>query len=330
MHERVYEVEVLGGLERFAQGELRELRGVRPLGGLRFAYGGSTRALKRLRSVVAVYASAYFDVPRPKALLGHQYFSRLLRLIEEVRAQDDFASFRFGAAGRETAVFARLAEAIEEASGLRHDPQEGELLLRVARAEDGWEVLARLTPRPLSARSWRKCNLAGGLNATLAYAMLRLGGVRESDRVFNPMCGSGTLLIERAALGPVRQLVGADLDPAAIACARENVTASGARDIELGVLDVVEAELPARAFDLIVADVPWGDAVGSHAANATLYPAFLRAMAHVSSKHARLVLLTHDIALFERTLSEQERWQTREVVRAAHGGHHPRAYLLTK
>ncbi|AFZ66521.1 methyltransferase domain-containing protein [Deinococcus peraridilitoris] len=330
MQERVYELEVLSGLERFAREELSALRGARSLGELRFTYDGSTRAVKRLLSAVAAYEVEYFDVPRPKALLGHQHLTRLLRFVEDVLEQDTFKSFRFSAAGRETAVFARLAQEVERACGLRHDPKEGELLLRFVRAGEGWEVLARLTPRPLSARSWRVCNMAGGLNATLAHAMLRLGGVRSGDRVFNPMCGSGTLLIERAALGASERLVGADVDERALECARQNVAVSKHQDIEIGQMNVVEAELPARAFDLIVADLPWGDAVGSHASNAELYPAFLRAMAHVGSKNARLVVLTHEVTLFERLLQDERRWTLRESMRVYHGGHYPRMYLLTK
>lgn len=329
--EREYELEVLPGLEGFALAELRELAGARPLDGLRFAYAGGGRALKRLRSVQAVYLLEHFEVPRPKALLGHAHLSRLLALIGEVAAQDSFASFRFGAAGGDSAVFARLSTEIENATGLKHDPREGELLIRFRRAGAGWDALLRLTPRPLSARSWRACNLAGGLNATLANAMLRLGGVRESDRVFNPMTGSGTLLIERAALGPAERLAGADLDPEALRCARENVRASGYNDIELHELDVTEpGTVPERAFDLIVADLPWGDAVGDHAENAELYPAFLTAMSRAASKRARMVVLTHEVRLFETLLSGQHFWKGRESLKVFHGGHHPRMYLLTK
>ncbi len=330
-HEREYELEVLPGLEGFALSELRDLTGVRPLTGLRFAYAGGERALKRLRSATAVSLLAHFEVPRPKALLGHAHLSRLLALIGEVVVNDSFASFRFGAAGGESAVFARLAQEIEASSGLRHDSREGELLLRFRRSGAGWDVLLRLTPRPLSARAWRVCNLAGGLNATLANAMLRLGGVREGDRVFNPMTGSGTLLIERAALGPVERLAGADSDPEALRCARENVAASKQGDIELYELDVTEAgTVPERAFDLIVADLPWGDAVGDHAGNAELYPAFLRAMNRAATRRARMVVLTHEVRLFESLLSEQHSWKSRESLKVFHGGHHPRMYLLTK
>ncbi|WP_027482692.1 methyltransferase domain-containing protein [Deinococcus pimensis] len=334
---RVYELEVLPGVERFALDELRDMHGVRVPegavvddGAIQFTFDGPARALRRLRSAVAAYVVERFDVPRPKALLGHEHLTRLMAFVGEAAQNDEFQSFRIGAAGRDSDVFARLTGEIERATGLRHDPEEGELLLRFVRAGDGWEVLARTSARPLSARTWRRCNMSGGLNATLANVMSRAAGLREADRVFNPMCGSGTLLIERAALGKAEMLVGADISDAALACARENVEASGARDVELGRMDVVNDPLPARAFDLVLADLPWGDAIGTHAANEELYPAFLKSMAHVTSTRGRMVVLTHEVKLFERLLEQERRWQVKSVQKVSHGGHWPRLYVLSK
>ena len=79
-------------------------------------------------------------------------------------------------------------------------------MLRVRKADirrDGWEVLIRLTPRPLSAREWRVCNMEGALNATIAAAMIEMTDPSaRRPRVFNLMCGSGTLLIETTAACP--------------------------------------------------------------------------------------------------------------------------------
>jgi 23S rRNA G2445 N2-methylase RlmL len=125
-------------------------------------------------------------------------------------------------------------------------------------------------------------------------------------------------------------LVGADMSDAALACARENVEASGAKDIELGKMDVVNDPLPARAFDLIVADLPWGDAIGTHTSNEELYPAFLKAMGHVASSRARMVVLTHEVKLFEGLLESERRWHIKNVLKVSHGGHWPRLYVLQR
>lgn len=333
------EAEVLSGLKLFAEGELRRVQGVMlepndDPEAIPFMFSGDLNALQALRLPVAVYLRQHFAVPRPKALLGDQHLRALLSMIRTVLIHDPyqtFHGFRFSAAGQESAVFSRLAAALQEATGLRHDQDEGELLLRVRPHGEGWAVLARLTPRPLSARSWRACNMPGGLNATLAVAMLELAGVQPDDRVLNPMCGSGTLLIERAALAAAGRLMGCDISPDSLACARQNVQAANLTGrIELVQADATRLELPDGGFDLVVADVPWGDAVGTHSGNEALYPAFLEEMARVGTPAARLVVLTHEIKLFERVLERQRRWVPRKAVRVFHGGHYPRMYLLVR
>ena len=280
--------------------------------------------------VVAVYRLETFSVPRPKALLGHQHLTRLLQNIEEVRKEAAFTSFRFSAAGSDSAVFMRLAEEIHKETGLHHDAEEGDLLLRLRRSQKGWELLLRTTPRPLSSRPWRVCNLSGGLNATLAAAMVALVGVKSQDRFFNPMCGSGTLLIERRSRGQAARLVGCDISGEALTCSEENVQASHLSGIELLRADATSLPFESASFDVIVADVPWGDAVGTHRDNAALYPAFLTEMARVAAPGARLAVLTHEIKLFEKVLSDFKEWQLRDTVRVFHGGHYPRVYLLAR
>ncbi|MEJ2288596.1 MAG: methyltransferase domain-containing protein [Deinococcales bacterium] len=332
---RQYEVEVLEGLVPLAREEV-EGAGMKVLGehadGLTVR-ARRTEALKGLRLATAVYRRLAFDVPRPKALLGDQHFRRLTSTVREVAAGGTFRGFRFAAAGADSPVFRRLARALQEATGMPFDAEAGELLLRVRPVPlgRGWEVLVRLTPRPLSARSWRVCNLAGGLNATLAAAMVRLAGVRQSDRYLNLMCGSGTLLAERYLAGPTAELVGVDLDEGALACARANLDAAGAADAcRLLHADVRSAPLDEGAYDVIVADLPWGDAVGSHDENRALHPALLAAADRLATADARVVLLTHELRLFGRVLAEQDRWRLEFERRVEHGGHFPHLYLLRR
>ena len=329
--------ETLAGLEGFAREELERLRGVRVLsempGEVRFTYGGDMKRLRALRTVVAVYLVLHFDVPRPKALLGHQHLTRLTETLRSVRetSTGQFTGFRFGAAGGDSAVFARLAAALQSSVNLPYDAQTGDLLLRVRPAKGGWEVLVRLGPRPLSARDWRVCNRAGGLNATLAAAMVEVAGLASGDHFLNAMCGSGTLLIERRLAGKAARLVGVDNDDEALGCAQANVQASGfGSDIKLLKGDATNLTFPAGSSDVIVADVPWGDAVGSHRENTSLYPALLTELARVGSSNARCVILTHEVKLFERVLGEQSAWRLVNNVRVAHSGHHPRMYGLER
>ena len=325
-----YELEVLPGLEAVAATELAAVPLARDIRGLRFWYPGDPARLQRLRSVVAVYRVRSWDVPRPRGLLGHQQLGEVTEFLRGVTELGGHRSLRLSAAGKDSAVLTRLGEELSAGLELPLEPETGELVVRLRpdAGGTGWEVLARLTPRPLSARAWRECNRSGGLNATIAYAAHKLSGVREDDRIFNPMCGSGTLLVERALLGPSAALVGVDIEAGAVACAQANLAAAG-RSAEVAQVDALDTGLPPRSFDLIMADLPWGDAVGSHAANAALYPAFLSEMHRVSSRRGRLCVLTHELRLFERVLAES-RWEARELFQVYSGGHHPKAYLLHK
>ncbi|GAA4005100.1 hypothetical protein GCM10022631_15380 [Deinococcus rubellus] len=388
-----YEIEALSGLEGVAQEELSAVPGARDIRGGRFWFPGDPTRLTRLKGSVAVYRVKTFDVPRPKALLGHQQLGDLAAFLRPVIAYGGHQSFRLSAAGRESATMRRLAEELETSLGIPYHPEEGELLIRLRptenpnripepveekreahwerspeerparrgqrgaagrpghssaqapewpeeeelepqpapepRFETGWDVLARLTPRPLSARAWRVCNMAGGLNATIAYAVFKLAGVRDADRIFNPMSGSGTLLIERDLLGPSMALVGVDTDPDAVRCAQQNIGAAK-RTIEVAQVDALNTGLPPRSFDLIVADLPWGDAITVKGGNEALYTGFLKEMHRLCSRQGRMVVLTHELRLFERLMAEQDRWHAHELFQVYSGGHHPKAYLLSR
>ncbi|HEX7003983.1 MAG TPA: methyltransferase domain-containing protein [Trueperaceae bacterium] len=296
-----------------------------------FSYGGAPEDLLELRIAVAVYRVIRFEVPRPKALLGHEHFGRLVAAVKEAVGERAFEGFRFGAAGSDSPVFARLAAALEEATGLERS-EEGELLLRFRPTGGGWEVLVRLTPRPLSARSWRRCNLPGGLNATVAAAGLQLLGASGAERHLNLMCGSGTLLVERGLGGRWKRGVGLDVAPAALECARRNLEAAGLGErAELIVGDAATLPFADGSFDRLSADLPWGDAIGGHEENSRLYPAFLAESARVAARHARMLAITHELRLFERALSQQSEWRLAgEPLRVFHGGHRPGLYLLER
>jgi tRNA (guanine6-N2)-methyltransferase len=301
---------------------------------------GALRDVLRLRTAVAVFVRLHFDVPRPRSLTSGDHLARIVDAVGASLRVERSHSFRFEAAGSDSAVFARLASLVAQATGLVHDADDGELVIRVARgrhageADPGWDVLVRVGPRPLSARTWRVADYPGAANATIAAAMVRLAGVRAGDRVANLMCGSGTLLVERLLAGGAASAVGVDLEPEAVAAAQANVEAAGLADrVRLVVADALDvaAWSGGQRFDLLLADPPWGDLHGSHDTNAALHGELLRAAHEASRQGARLVVLTHEVRLMQRLLRELAgQWQLRDEVRVFAKGHHPRIYLLDR
>jgi len=339
------EAEVVTGLKDYAVAELYRRFGsnVRVLNKAKpeeipFHFNGNLSDLSALSQSTSVYLFQHYDIPRPQALLGHQHMTRLLRLISTVRSlhpAGTFRTFRIAAAGSHSSVFQRIKDEIAQATGLTYNEDEADLLLRVRKADvygSGWEVLVRLTPRPLATRAWRVCNMEGALNATIASAMIEMTEPRPDDRVFNLMCGSGTLLVERLRREKVDVIGGCDQDAIALRCATDNLLAAGfVKDVDLFQLDVANLPLPDACIDMVCADLPWGQLTGSHEANRELYPKVLREAARIAAPRARAVFITHEIRLMESVLRDcADLWQVQQEVKVFQGGLHPRIYVLFK
>ncbi len=323
---RAYEVEFIPGLERFVGDELvRKLgrREFRPSarageGRMQIDYSGHVKNLLDLRSVVAVHAVERFDVPRPRALLGHQYLTRLLAAVGWVirlHPSGTFRTMRVSAAGQGSRTMRRLRSEIAAALDLDDGTDAAHLSLSVRPSTSGagWDALIRLTPMALSARAWRVCNRASALNATVAHSMVALAGHRAGARLVNLCCGSGTLMIERATARPSAEIVGIDIDPEALSCAERNLDAAHARNRTHLVLgDARRAPLPTASFDAAVADLPFGMASNPNGDLGSLYEETLREAARLVSPRGAFAVVTTRRRLLEDALARNaERWARR-------------------
>lgn len=95
-----------------------------------------------------------------------------------------------------------------------------------------WLFIARrLFEVPLTVRSYRTVSVRGALRPTVAAAMVRLTpAVHGKRRLWDPYCGSGTILAEAALLG--NEVWGTDIDDEAVAASRENVGGDQPRQLE--------------------------------------------------------------------------------------------------
>lgn len=335
-----YEAEVIPGLESLAIDELRKLSPDAPsrirqtrAGFLRFRLKADESALQSLRSVIAAYRIHNFAIPRPKALLGHEHFTRLLAILRA--AVRCFGrpprTMGIAAAGSHTAVMQRLRQETSQALDLRlAEDGKGELFLRLARQVDGagWEALVRTTSSPLSKRDYRVINVPGALNATVAYAMTRFGRHAERQTALNLCSGSSTLLIEHAHTKPDDTLIAIDNCQDMINIGRQNAKrAQHGHRISHLLADARRAPLPAGSADILYADLPFGHHVGSHENNLALYPALLREASRLAKADAIFVLLTHDVRLLTRIVRAAG-WRVRSETTINLSGLHPRLFVL--
>lgn len=346
-----YEASVPQGLEQQAWMEITDrfsdrAKLILPLqvgsGILLFTYGDNPRNLLGLKGVLSLFSCQRFDVPRPKALLGHENLQNLFSQIDPVikmtaqalPVSGSYKTLYIAAAGSESAVMQRLAQEISAYTQLRIAGSEGDLLVRLRRPRDGsggWDVMVRMTPRPLSVRRWRTCDYEGALNAAVASLMMRLTDPQSDDVILNLACGSGTLLIERAFLGPARLMIGCDTHAEALRCAHTNLRAA---DLKSPVLvtpwDARVLPLADGSVNVVCADLPFGHDVGSHEENLILYPQLLKESARVTREGGQAVLLTHEIRLMETLLNISDVWQLVTIYPITINGLNPRVYLLQK
>ena len=211
--------------------------------------------------------------------------------------------------------------------------------LQFAIIKDVASVYLDTSGEGLYKRGYRAQNMGAPLRETMAAAMVTLARYRGRDPFCDPFCGSGTIPIEAALIAKNRapglsrnftamdwrwvdkklwneekeaaiakefngeyNIIGSDIDPAAIAIAKENARRAG-------VADIVRFELAdATVFDrktgrgLIVTNPPYGERIMEKQQAEELYRAFGRAYAQ--SENWQLYLLSSHTE-FERCFGRQ-------------------------
>jgi tRNA G10 N-methylase Trm11 len=130
------------------------------------------------------------------------------------------------------------------------------------------ELRPNLTPDPRFF--YRLQDVPAASHPHLAACMARLAGKMEPEIVWDPFCGSGLELIERALLGGVERIFGTDSAAAAIAIARRNFAAAKLDLLPAEFLCCDFREFTARAglrpgdVSLIITNPPLGMRVPVH------------------------------------------------------------------
>ncbi len=154
----------------------------------------------------------------------------------------------------------------------------------------------RLSDERMRHRDYKVAHLPGSLRPTVAAALGWLSHPADDDVVLDPLCGTGTVLIERAHLGRYRMLLGGDHDPEALAAARANV-GPRYKPIMLAPWDAAAIPLGDRSVTKIITNLPWGIRHGSHADNQRLYPRMIAECRRVLAPGGAMVLLTAETRL---------------------------------
>ncbi|MBI1759293.1 MAG: methyltransferase domain-containing protein [Actinobacteria bacterium] len=163
----------------------------------------------------------------------------------------------------------------------------------------------RLTDVRMRQHDGREVERQGALRPTVAAAMVTLAG-EPSGVLFDPCCGSGTILAEAQARGWTAD--GVDIDPDAVAIARRNVPDASVKAGDAGSLDRADASVAAS-----VSNVPFGQQYDVQGDMAEWLSIVLAEMARVTRPGGRVVLLAPQIprSAVPAELRARDRYQIR-------------------
>lgn len=206
----------------------------------------------------------------------------------------------------------RVERAISEELGAPVSP-EAQVCIRVRFEDDMCTIGVDTSGELLHKRGFKEAVAKAPMRETMAALLLRLSGYDGREPVLDPMCGSGTFVIEAAevaaglkpgrsrhfafeqlatfdnsawaemraagaAVTPQFRFYGSDIDAGAIAMSRANAERAGVAAIcefkQLAVSEIMPpAGSPNGSGGLVIINPPYGDRIGDKARLTSLYRA---------------------------------------------------------
>lgn len=171
----------------------------------------------------------------------------------------------------------------------------------------------RLSDATMRHRDYKREHLPASLRPTVAASMAWLSRPTDKDVILDPLCGAGTILIERGLLAAYGRLLGSDKREMAVAMARSNARAAGVA-ATWGVGDARALSLDDGSVTRILTNLPFGKQIGTHEENSRLYAALSKEFARVLTDDGLLVTLTSEDRLWDTVLRDAGWRITKKVV----------------
>lgn len=208
-----------------------------------------------------------------------------------------------------------VVDRLTDAYGVKNfEETGGDYEIKVTLLKDRVTLTVDTTGPGLHKRGYRIKDVRAPIKETLAAALVQLSFWREGRLLIDPCCGSGTIPIEAAMIGmgiapglnrnfsaetwhminsgiwkeerkmafdSIKhdadiQIIGADMDPTAIAAARENALEAGVADVITFRIDDVSALVSDVPRGIIITNPPYGERIGDQKAIEKIYVALNR------------------------------------------------------
>lgn len=156
-------------------------------------------------------------------------------------------------------------------------------------------------------RNYRKNSTTSSLNPAIAFTLNHIAGLDDKDRVLDPCCGTGTILIERQLLKPAI-CIGVDINPRVLELAKQNIQAASV-EVTLKHGSIYDQKFPEGYFTKIISNLPYGIHSGSRKENIKLYRFLADKSINWLKKGGKAVFITNAKALLKNAFFYNNSWQ---------------------
>ncbi|RKU30084.1 hypothetical protein C6497_05050 [Candidatus Poribacteria bacterium] len=168
-------------------------------------------------------------------------------------------------------------------------------------------ISIRLSTTDFAQRSRKQVNLSDSIKPTLAYSMVRLSKPQPDDVFLDPMCGAGTILLERANSGRYKYLIGGDLSKNALAATLNNFGRQH-QPCQFFLWNVQSLPLKPRSIDKIVCNLP------VDLEQYSIGKDFLDQFNYLIKPSGNIVLHTTQSGYFKKILNQYKKLRLRQQV----------------
>jgi putative N6-adenine-specific DNA methylase len=305
-------IKTLYGFENILTDEIRELggqkiekitRGVKCEGNPEFLYKANLSLRTALKILVPIYS---FKAKTEKELYDRMMefdWSMFLDVdqtfaIDNVVFSELFTHSKFVALKAKDAMVDQFRNKYRRRPSI--DTDKPDVLFNLHCANDYFTISMDSSGAPLNQRGYREDGHKAPMNEVLAAGMIKLAGWDNSKALVDPMCGSGTILVEAAMMAmnmspnikrndfgfktwpefspvlwnrikieeqskmrkPVIDFTGLDIDSSAVSMARKSLSKIGLRrEVKIREMDFREFK-PLSEEGMVITNPPYGERIG--------------------------------------------------------------------
>ncbi len=223
---------------------------------------------------------------------------------------------------------------VQEKYGLQVDLEEFDIELRVDVFDNHCLVGIQLTQQSLANRLKRDYIPRVSLKPHVAYTLIHYAGLKgDEEAILDPLCGSGTVLLELNQIYPEVSLYGNDIYANVIEGAKANVQWVGAQDrIKLQEWDVFHLDelYSPDSFDAIITNPPFGIKLAKGKNFANFYNHLIDKGVNVLKPGRNMVLLTMKSDLLRKIITERTNMKLENLQCIEIGGIQPWLFQIRK